>query len=57
MPKAQADDLLARKAKSKSKTISKRALAKVAGIGVTAEAAGIVDYGRAGSSCVPRRLR
>ena len=39
-PKAQAEDLLARKAKSKSNTISKRALAKVAGIGVTAEAPG-----------------
>ena len=43
VPKVQADDLLARKAKSKSNTISKRALAKVAGIGVTAEAAGIVE--------------
>ena len=43
VPKAQADDLLARKAKSKSNTISKRALAKVAGIGVTAEADGVVE--------------
>ena len=42
-PKAQAEDLLARKAKSKSNTISKRALAKVAGIGVTAEAQGVVE--------------
>ena len=43
VPKAQAEDLLARKAKSKSNTISKRALAKVAGIGVTAEANGVVE--------------
>ena len=43
VPKPQADDLLARKAKSKSNTISKRALAKVAGIGVTAEAEGVVE--------------
>ncbi|MDE2867368.1 MAG: DNA-directed RNA polymerase subunit beta' [Chloroflexota bacterium] len=43
VPKVQADDLLARKAKSKSNTISKRALAKVAGIGVTAEADGVVE--------------
>ena len=43
VPQVQADDLLARKAKSKSNTISKRALAKVAGIGVTAEAEGVVE--------------
>ena len=43
VPKPQADDLLARKAKSKSNTISKRALAKVAGIGVTADAEGVVE--------------
>jgi DNA-directed RNA polymerase subunit beta' len=43
VPQAQADDLLARKAKSKSNTISKRALAKVAGIGVTADADGVVE--------------
>jgi len=43
VPTAQAEDLLARKAKSKSNTISKRALAKVAGIGVTAEAEGVVE--------------
>ena len=42
VPKAQADDLLARKAKSKSNTISKRALAKVASIGITTEAEGVV---------------
>ncbi|MYD93009.1 MAG: DNA-directed RNA polymerase subunit beta' [Chloroflexi bacterium] len=43
VPKVEADDLLARKAKSKSNTISKRALAKVASIGVTAEADGVVE--------------
>ncbi len=43
VPQVQADDLLARKAKSKSNTISKRALAKVASIGVTAEAEGVVE--------------
>ena len=42
VPKAQADDLLARKAKSKSNTISKRALAKVANVGITTEAEGVV---------------
>ncbi len=43
VPQVHAEDLLARKAKSKSNTISKRALAKVAGIGVTAEADGVVE--------------
>ena len=43
VPTAEAEDLLARKAKSKTNTISKRALAKVAGIGVTAEADGVVE--------------
>ena len=46
VPKAQADDLLARKAKSKTNTISKRALAKVAGIGVTSEADGLLNCTR-----------
>ncbi len=43
LPPELAEDLLARKARSKTKTISKRALTKVAGAGVTAEAAGVVS--------------
>ena len=42
LPPEQATDLLDRKAKSKSNTISKRAIAKVADSGVSAEADGVV---------------
>ena len=43
LPREQAEDLLARKAKSKSKTISKRALASVAGAGPRATNDGVVS--------------
>ena len=43
LPPEQAEDLLKRKARSKSKTISKRALAKVAKAGISAEADGTVE--------------
>ncbi len=43
LPREQAEDLLARKAKSKSKTISKRALASVAGAGPRATSDGVVS--------------
>ena len=43
LPQEIANGLLARKAKSKSKTISKRALAKVADAGVSAPADGVVE--------------
>jgi DNA-directed RNA polymerase subunit beta' len=42
VPREQAEDLLARKAKSKSKTISKRALASVAGAGPRTTSDGVV---------------
>ena len=43
LPPEEAEDLLKRKARSKSKTISKRALAKVAKAGISAEADGTVE--------------
>ncbi len=43
LPPEQAKDLLDRKAKSKSNTISKRAIAKVADSGISAEAEGVVN--------------
>jgi len=43
LPRESAEDMLARKAKSKSKTISKRALAKVSDTGISAPADGVVE--------------
>ena len=43
LPPEQAKDLLDRKAKSKSNTISKRAISKVADSGISAEAEGVVN--------------